>query len=377
MLNTEPASKLGFGMMRLPRKGPFIDIRKTSEMVDTFLEAGFNHFDTAFVYPGSEKAVNKALVSRHPRESFTLATKMHAVTAPSRAVAEAQFTKSLSKTGAGYFDYYLLHALADAGHGLYERFHLWDFVARKKEEGLIRHLGFSFHGSPEILRKLLTEHPETEFVLLQINYADWNDPRVASRGNYEVAREFGKPVLVMEPVKGGRLADPPEAVKRILREANPDASCASWALRFAASLEGVRTVLSGMSTLEQVRDNVAFMRDFRPLDAAEREVIAQAQKELGKSADIPCTGCGYCQPECPEKIAIPEVFRAMNLWLANGQLAEARAAYAQAARHGAPSDCRSCGRCERVCPQQIGIVDELRKTRARLEDPHPADSRPS
>ena len=356
---TKTAPRLGFGMMRLPRKGPFIDIPKTSEMVDTFMSAGFNHFDTAFVYPGSEKAVNKALVSRYPRESFTLATKMHAVTAPSRAAAESQFTKSLTKTGAGYFDYYLLHALMDTGHSLYDRFHLWDFVSKKKEAGLIRHVGFSFHGSPAVLRKLLMEHPEAEFVLLQINYADWNDPRVASRGNYEVAREFGLPVMVMEPVKGGRLANPPAAVQRLFKEADPDASFASWALRFAASLEGVTTVLSGMSTLDQVRDNVAFMRDLRPLSAAEQQVIARAQAELGKAADIPCTACGYCLPECPEHIAIPAIFRAMNLWLSGGQRMAAEAAFIESSATAPPSSCRRCGRCERVCPQQIRIVDKL------------------
>ena len=374
MSDTKQAARLGFGMMRLPRKGPFIDIAETSKMVDTFLEAGFNHFDTAFVYPGSEKAVRKALVERHPRESFTLATKMHAVTAPSRSVAESQFSKSLAKTGAGYFDYYLLHALMDTGHTLYDRFHLWDFVAKKKQDGLIRHMGFSFHGSPKVLRKLLTEHPEAEFVLLQINYADWNDPKVDSRSNYEVAREFGLPVMIMEPVKGGRLANPPEAVKRLLREANPDASYASWALRFAASLDGVITVLSGMSTLDQVKDNTHILGDLKPLSAEERAVISRAQEELGKAGGIPCTACGYCLPECPQKIVIPEVFEAMNLWLTNGQLQEAESEYAKAEKKADPASCLECGRCERVCPQSIGIRQDLKDAVSRLGSSAPSQS---
>ena len=206
--------KLGFGLMRLPRKGAVIDVKKTSQMVDMFLDAGFTYFDTAFVYTGSESAINKALVKRHPRDSYTLASKLFASVVPTEGLAKKELETSLKRTGAGYLDYYLLHSLTEDNYEKFEKFHLWDFVKEMKEKGVIRHWGFSFHGGPELLEKLLTLHPDTEFVQLQINYADWNSPKVRSRENYEVARRHNIPIVVMEPVKGGSLADPPENVKR-------------------------------------------------------------------------------------------------------------------------------------------------------------------
>lgn len=364
MTETSPL-KLGFGMMRLPRKGPFIDIPQTSKMVDMFMEAGGTYFDTAYIYPGSEKAVKKALVDRHPRSSFELATKLNVMSGPTESTAKAEFTKSLEKTGAGYFDYYLLHALMDANYRRYEKLHLWDFVKEKKAAGLIRHIGFSFHGGPRLLKQLLQDHPETEFVLLQINYADWDNPKVASRENYETAREAGKTILVMEPVKGGRLANPPASVRKLMEDFDPDASPASWAIRFAASLDGVRTVLSGMSNLEQMRDNLSFMQNFQPLSHEEQQVIQKCQTELGKSAAIPCTACGYCLPECPQKIQIPQVFSAMNKWLAAGQLEDAKAAYNKL--RPPASVCLKCAKCEKACPQHLEIVKDLAASAERLE----------
>ena len=359
--------KLGFGMMRLPHKGPFIDVEQTKQMVDLFLEAGGTYFDTAFVYPGSEEATRKALVDRHPREAFTLATKLNAMVAISEKAAKAEFETSLKHTNAGYFDYYLLHALMNDNYQKYEKYHLWDFVEEQKRKGRIRHYGFSFHAGPELLDKLLTEHPEAEFVQLQINYADWENPSVASRANYEVARKHGKPIVIMEPVKGGNLAKPPKEVAELFRKANPGASPASWAIRFAASLDGVLTVLSGMSNLEQMRDNLSFMTDFRPLSADEQGVIQEAQRLMGHSATIPCTACRYCVDGCPKQIPIPDIFAAMNQRLGSGQLAESVESYRAAVGNGNGADaCIACRQCEKACPQHIEIVDKLKACAAAL-----------
>ena len=361
--------KLGFGLMRLPKKGVGIDVAQTSEMVDRFLDAGFTYFDTAHVYPGSEAAIKKALVDRRPRESYTLATKLYAPMAPTAGVAKKQFQTSLKRTGAGYIDYYLLHTLMESNYKKYERLGLWEYVRELKAQGLVRHTGFSFHGGPKLLDELLTLHPEAEFVQLQLNYADWEDKSITSRANYEVARAHDVSIVVMEPVKGGRLANPPRDVAALLHEANPQASAASWAIRFAASLDGIITVLSGMSNLAQMDDNISYMRDFTPLDEREREVIRQAQVLLGKSAAIACTACRYCCDGCPQQINIPEVFAAMNLQLANGQLAEAREAYAAAI--GAPgvgsaADCIACGQCEAACPQHLPIIARLAEAAEQL-----------
>lgn len=361
--------KLGFGLMRLPKKGVRTDIEQTKQMVDRFLEAGCTYFDTAFVYPGSEPAAKKALVDRHPRESFTLATKLNAgIPGLTETMAKKQFETSLERTGAGYFDYYLLHALSENNEGKYTKFGLWDYVAGLKEKGLVKHMGFSFHGGARLLDQLLTDHPEVEFVQLQINYADWENPRVQSRANYEVAREHGKPIVIMEPVKGGKLADPPKEVKALMREAAPDASPSSWAIRFAASLDGVMTVLSGMSTLAQMEDNLSFMSDFTPLSAGERAVLVKAREILGSSAVIPCTACRYCVEGCPKQIPIPEIFSAMNLRLGDGQTEQAVKAYAEAVKDGgAASDCIACGQCENACPQHIPVIEKLKDCAAALE----------
>ena len=359
--------KLGFGLMRLPKKGIGIDIAQTSEMVDRFLAAGFTYFDTAHVYTGSEAAIKKALVDRHPRESYTLATKLYAPMVSTAGAAKKQFQTSLKRTGAGYIDYYLLHSLMESNYQKYERLNLWEYVRDLKAQGLVRHAGFSFHGGPELLDELLTRHPEAEFVQLQLNYADWEDSSITSRANYEVARAHDVSIVVMEPVKGGRLANPPRNVADLLRKANPQASAASWAIRFAASLDGIITVLSGMSNLAQMDDNLSYMRDFKPLDEQEREVIRQAQVLLGKSSAIACTACRYCCDGCPQQIDIPAVFAAMNLQLANGQLEEARKAYAAAiAGGGSAADCIACGQCEAACPQHLPIIQHLAKAAEQL-----------
>lgn len=367
-MTVESPKKLGFGLMRLPKRGVGIDIKQTSRMVDLFMEAGCTYFDTAHVYLGSEEAARKALVERYPRESYTLATKLYAPMAPTRRAAQKQFETSLKRTGAGYIDYYLLHSLMGNNVGKYERMQLWDYVADLKARGLVRHVGFSFHDGPELLDKLLNEHPEVEFVQLQINYEDWENPSVTSRANYEVARAHDKKIVVMEPVKGGRLANPPAQVCELLRDHNPEASFASWAIRFAASLEGILCVLSGMSNVAQMQDNLSYMRDFQPLNADERAVLREAQEILGASPAIPCTSCQYCTKGCPQHINIPGVFAAMNSRLLDGALEQASIAYAEAtAEGGRASDCIACGQCERACPQHIPIIEQLQRCAAILE----------
>lgn len=360
--------KLGFGLMRLPKKGLHTDIEQMKQMVDMFMEAGFTYFDTAYVYLGSEAAAKKALVERYPRESFTLATKLNAMLITSEKSAKKQFLTSLERTGAGYFDYYLLHALMEGNYKKYDKFHLWDFVSEQKKKGLMKHVGFSFHAGPELLDKLLREHPEVDFVQLQINYADWENPSIASRANYEVARGHGKSVVVMEPVKGGSLADPPKEVKKLFDDYHPDMSYASWAIRFVASLDGILTVLSGMSNTAQMEDNLSYMKDFQPLNEEEQKIIHQVQRILGNSSTIPCTACHYCTEGCPKKIQIPEIFSAMNKQLGNGQMAEAVSDYQKAtASGGLASECIGCKQCERSCPQHLNITDDLKKCAEILE----------
>lgn len=368
----EATPKLGFGLMRLPKtKDGKIDLGQTKQMVDRFMEAGLTYFDTAYVYDDgdSERAAKAALVDRYPRESFTLATKLCAwMGAHDEKSAKQQFYTSLERTGAGYFDYYLLHALQAGNYKTYDKYHIWDFVKEQKEKGLIKHWGFSFHATPDILDQLLTDHPDAEFVQLQLNYADWENPDVTARENYEVARKHGKSIVVMEPVKGGALANPPTKVQEIFRQADLKASFASWAIRYAASLDGIITVLSGMSNLEQMEDNLSYMKDFRPLNAHEQQAIRKAQEAINGVKSIPCTACHYCTGGCPKQILIPEIFAARNRQLVWGQLQEGQAAYDQlAAKGNVASDCIGCGQCERACPQHIKVIQRLKECAAALE----------
>nr|WP_288733713.1 aldo/keto reductase [uncultured Anaerobutyricum sp.] len=366
----EDIKKLGFGLMRLPQKDEKIDIEQTKQMVDAFLSAGFTYFDTAWAYEGSEDAIRQALVERYPRESFQLATKNAAwINCNTREEAIAQFDTSLKQTGAGYFDFYLLHNLGEARTKYFDDFGLWDWVQEKKAAGLIKHVGFSFHSTPEELDEILNKHPEMEFVQLQINYADWENPAIQSRGCYEVARKHGKPVIIMEPVKGGMLATPPDNVKKVLKDAEPDSSYASWAVRFAADLEGVITVLSGMSNIEQMEDNLSYMKDFNGLDEKERNILKLAQEELNKVPLIPCTTCNYCAKVCPMNIGVSGSFTAMNYLTLYGN--EGAAKHQEnwlVGKHGKKraSECIKCGKCEQACPQHIAIREELEKVSAAL-----------
>ncbi|MBQ8994768.1 MAG: aldo/keto reductase [Oscillospiraceae bacterium] len=359
--------KLGFGLMRLPKlEDKSIDVEQTKKMVDLFLEAGGTYFDTAYVYDGggSERAVKEALVDRHPRETYTIATKLNAAAASNAEDAKNQFYTSLERTGAGYFDYYLLHALSRKNVQKYDDYGSWDFVQEQKAKGLIKHCGFSFHGDPELLDELLTKHTEVEFVHLQINSADWENPGVASRRNYEIVRKHGKSITVMEPVKGGALANPLPSIQELFRNANPDASFASWAIRFVASLDGLIAVLSGMSNVEQMEDNLSFMKDFQPLTEEEREIIHKAQEALDADKSIPCTACHYCTDGCPMQIPIPEIFAVSNRNEVYPSWDGGKGAYVIATQgRGKASDCIQCGQCESMCPQGLPIIELLEKCR--------------
>lgn len=361
--------KLGFGLMRLPRKDEnTIDVEETKKMVDHFMAAGIHYFDTAWAYDGSEDAIRQALVERYPRDSFFLVDKLNARMAKDEAEAKDEINVSLKRAGVSYFDLYFLHAIQDGNIDCYNRYGLWDYVKQLKEEGRIRHIGFSFHGSPELLENLLDAHPEVELVQLQINYADWENPKVQSRANLAVCQKHHIPVTIMEPVKGGLLANPPKEIQDLLRQAEPDMSFASWAIRFAASQEGVVTVLSGMSSLEQMDNNLSYMKDFQPLNAQENDVILKARDILSKANQIACTGCHYCMPGCPVHMHIPDILTAMNVYKMYGRLDKAKQEYRFAVDGSSlASQCLHCGQCEGACPQSLPIISYLEEAARTLE----------
>ena len=373
-MELKPATKLGFGTMRLPLLGNKednnIDMEQTKQMVDAFLQHGFTYFDTAWMYLGykSECAVKEALVERHPRESFTLATKLHANYIHSLDDRDAIFNEQLRKTGVSYFDYYLLHDLREEHYEIYKKYDCFRWLADKKAQGLVKHMGFSFHDKAELLDQVLTEHPEIEFVQLQLNYLDWESDSVQSRKCYEVATKHGKPVIVMEPVKGGTLAKIPAPVERLFKGENPQASASSWAMRFAASLPNVMMVLSGMSNMEQMQDNIATMQNFKPLTEKEQQLVAQAAEIIRAGITIPCTACSYCTDGCPMQIAIPQYFALYNTDLQRGAEPQKPQYDKLTLTNGKASACVACGQCEGICPQGLPIIQYLKDVATHFEE---------
>ncbi len=360
--------KLGFGLMRLPLVNPddqaSIDIEKFKEMADKFIERGFTYFDTAYPYHGgkSEEAFREVVVKRYPREAFTITSKMPVWAIKQEGDLERVFNEQLSKCGVDYFDYYWLHALNRERVEVIERMDGWGFLARMRDEGKIRHFGFSFHDDSALLAEILDKHPEVEFVQLQINYLDWDSPAIESKTCYDLCVKHGKPVIVMEPVKGGSLARVPAAVEQLFRQYNPDASPASWAIRYCASLPNVMMVLSGMSNMEQMEDNLGYMADFKPLNDEEQAIIALATQVISDAIAVPCTACHYCTEGCPQQIAIPEFFNLYNnLKQFPDQKGNCKLYYGLLTKsHGLASECVECGQCEAQCPQHIDIIDNLK-----------------
>ena len=359
--------KLGFGLMRLPLtdandKGS-IDIEALKEMMDTFMEQGFTYFDTAWMYCAfkSENAVKEALTDRYPRDRYTLTTKLHASYLKTKEDRDRIFEEQRQKTGVDYFDYYLIHAIDQELYSIYNEMDCFNWLIEKKKQGLVKHIGFSYHDSAEFLDQVLTEHPEMEFVQLQMNYLDWESAEVQSRKCYEVAIKHGKPVIVMEPVKGGTLADVPAEVRESFAAYHPDLSVSSWAIRFVASLDNVAMVLSGMSNMEQLMDNISYMKEFVPMNAEETELVHKAAEMIKDSIAIPCTGCSYCTEGCPMQIAIPDLFRVYNK-SKRGEITdvEANEEYRQLTESGGKArECLACGQCQVACPQHLEIINYL------------------
>ena len=359
----------GFGYMRLPMNGDEVNLEETKKMVDAFLDAGFNYFDTAhgYIQGKSETALKACLTSRYPRDKYILTNKLSGGFFKTEADIRPLFQSQLEACGVDYFDFYLMHAQGEGCYPHYKKCRAYETAFELKKEGKVRHVGISVHDRAEFLEQILTEYPQIEVVQIQFNYVDYDDLAVQSRKCYEVCRKYNKPVVVMEPVKGGNLVNLPEEAAKVLEDLH-GGSPASYAIRFAAGFPGMMMVLSGMSSLEQMNDNISFMKDFKPLDDKEMEAIHKVQEIFKSKNLIPCTGCRYCTDGCPQHIAIPDLFAIMNTkqihhdWNAN---------YYYHSVHTAPgrkaSDCLKCGKCEKACPQRLPIRQLLEDVAKEFE----------
>ena len=368
-----PASKMGFGCMRLPltdQDDPkSIDLPQFTQMVDLFMKAGHTYFDTAFVYHEgeSEVALGKALVARYPRESFTIATKCLAWAMPDEQAAKACLDVSLERLGTDYIDYYLLHNVGGKRTAKFDEYGMWDYALQQKAAGKIRFVGFSIHDDAACLDALLAAHPEMDFVQLQVNYLDWEDPVNEARRLMEVAAAHGKPVIIMEPARGGRLCDLPDEVATILSAAKPKATQAEWAYRFCWNLPNVISVLSGMSTAEQTRENLASYAANEPFSDAEQRALDAAIEKLRSLTAVPCTACNYCVKGCPSNVKIPQIMGLLNLEAMTRDHDFVKGLYSWQAAEGKASSCIRCGLCESMCPQQIDIIHQLETAAASYE----------
>jgi predicted aldo/keto reductase-like oxidoreductase len=363
--------KLGFGLMRLPEKDGVIDHEQLCHMVDKYLESGMNYFDTAYVYHGgkSEVAAREALVKRHPRDSFTLADKLPAWEIKKPEDVDRIFNEQLERTGLEFFDFYLLHSIEDGNnYDTYVKYNCFEWGIQKKKEGKIKHFGFSFHGSPELLEEIVDKHPEVEFVQIQFNYLDRTNPVVRSQALYEILHKRNIPIIVMEPVRGGMLASMTPENEAKFKAKQPDKSVASWALRFVGSQPGIMTILSGMSTEEQMEDNIKTFKNFEPLSEEEFAIVNEVTQDILGMPQIGCTACKYCCDGCPMHISIPDVFRTINTLRRYPDDWRSKNFYSGLiTRSGKASDCIACGQCEGVCPQHLPII-ELMKEAAEILD---------
>ena len=369
---------LAFGMMRLPLLDESdetkIDYEQVCDMVDYYMKSGFNHFDTAYIYHGGigEMAFKKTVSERYPRDSFTISTKLPLFVITEESQLEPIFTEQLENCGVDYFDYYLLHNVSGLTDGAWKNVDLFSFIQKKKEEGFIKHMGFSTHGNAEFLEELLVDHPEIEFVLLQINYLDWESEDIESKKCYDVARKYGKEIMIMEPFKGGFLADVPPEAETIMKEYNSDNSIVSWATRFVAALEDVSFVLSGASTFDQLKENIHEFKDATPLNDVELEILKEVSEIINSNITVDCTKCRYCVDHCPEDIDIAKIFDFYNKHKILGkddwsQHGNAYLNYSKLSGVGIASDCIECESCIEECPQGINIPEVLKDVVKTLE----------
>lgn len=365
----EVKKNFGFGCMRLPMNGGKIDYAEFNKMIDAFIENGFNYFDTAHGYHSgkSETSLRDCLVARYPRDKFILTNKLTNFYFKSEADVRPFFESQLKICGVDYFDFYLMHAQSKEIFAYFKKCRAYEQALEFKAEGKIKHFGISFHDTAEVLDEILTEYPQIEVVQIQLNYVDYDDPAVQSRKCLEVCNKHGKPVIVMEPVKGGNLVNLPNGAKKYFEELG-GASTASYAIRFAAGQKGVFMVLSGMSDMAQMNDNISYMKNFKPLDEKEMRAVQNVCAVFNGMNMIPCTACRYCTDGCPENISIPDLFACLNTkkhyhdWNADYYYKEVHTK-----NGGKASDCIKCGKCESACPQHLPIRDLLQEVVKEFE----------